>query len=182
MSNPSWQPIPWQQQAQGSSPSMLAAHADRERAVDVLKAGFSEGRMPQDEYERRVERAYQARTVGELSLLVADLPQGPMGMQPTAMAGAPVPRTFMPAPLPPPVTNGKAVGAMVCGVLTTMTMGLTGIPAVILGHTARSEIRRTGEGGDGFALAGIILGWLSVAGWAAFLALIMLLEVSSSGV
>ncbi|MEI5523982.1 DUF1707 and DUF4190 domain-containing protein [Streptomyces brasiliscabiei] len=161
---------------------MLAAHADRERAVDVLKAGFSEGRMPQDEYERRVERAYQARTVGELSLLVADLPQGPMGMQPTAMAGAPVPRTFMPAPLPPPVTNGKAVGAMVCGVLTTMTMGLTGIPAVILGHTARSEIRRTGEGGDGFALAGIILGWLSVAGWAAFLALIMLLEVSSSGV
>ncbi len=178
MSNPSWQPIPWQQ-AQGSSPSMLAAHADRERAVDVLKAGFSEGRLPQDEYERRVERAYKARTVGELSLLVADLPQGPSGMQPTAM-GAPVPRTFMPAPLPPPVTNGKAVGSMVCGVLTTMTMGLTGIPAVILGHTARAEIRRTGEGGDGFALAGIILGWLSVAGWAFFLVLIAVLETSAN--
>lgn len=178
MSNPSWQPIPWQQ-PQGNGPSMLAAHADRERAVDVLKAGFSEGRLPQDEYERRVERAYRARTVGELSLLVADLPQGPSGMQSTVM-GAPVPRTFMPAPLPPPMTNGKAVGSMVCGVLTTMTMGLTGIPAVILGHTARAEIKRTGEGGDGFALAGIILGWLSVAGWAFFLVLIAVLETSAT--
>ncbi|HSX98402.1 MAG TPA: DUF1707 domain-containing protein, partial [Streptomyces sp.] len=56
MSNPSWQPMPWQQ-AQGSSPSLLAAHADRERAVDVLRAGFGEGRLQQDEYERRVERA-----------------------------------------------------------------------------------------------------------------------------
>jgi hypothetical protein len=179
VSNPSWQPIPWQQ-AQGSSPSMLAAHADRERAVDVLKAGFSEGRLPQDEYERRVERAYKARTVGELSLLVADLPQGPSGMQPTAMAHmAPmVPRTFMPAPVPPPLTNGKAVGSMVCGVLTTMTLGLTGIPAVILGHTARAEMKRTGEGGEGFALAGLILGWLSVAGWAFFFLLIMIAETS----
>ncbi|WP_371577736.1 DUF1707 and DUF4190 domain-containing protein [Streptomyces sp. NBC_01314] len=178
MSNPSWQPIPWQQ-GQGNSPSLLAAHADRERAVDVLKAGFSEGRLPMDEYERRVERAYKARTVGELSLLVADLPQGPSGMQPTAMAPM-VPRTFMPAPVLPPPTNGKAVGSMVCGVLTTMTLGLTGIPAVILGHSARSEIKRTGEGGEGFALAGIILGWLSVAGWVFFIMLMMIAGASSS--
>jgi hypothetical protein len=89
----------------------------------------------------------------------------------------------MPAPVPPPPTNGKAVGAMVCGVLTTMTMGLTGIPAVILGHTARSEIKRTGEGGEGFALAGLILGWLSVAGWAFFLAIMIIAGVASeSGV
>lgn len=181
MSNPSWQPMPWQQ-AQGSGPSMLAAHADRERAVDVLKAGFSEGRLPQDEYERRVERAYQARTVGELTLLVADLPQGPTAAQPSVMAPMPpmVPRTFMPAPVLPPPTNSKAVGAMVCGVLTTMSLGLTGIPAVILGHTARAEMKRTGEGGEGFALAGLILGWLSVAGWAFFLLVLMIAGVSSS--
>ncbi|WP_338900329.1 DUF1707 and DUF4190 domain-containing protein [Streptomyces sp. TG1A-60] len=174
--------MPWQQ-AQGSSPSLLAAHADRERAVDVLRAGFSEGRLQQDEYEKRVERAYTARTVGELTLLVADLPQGPSAAQPTVMGGAPVPRTFMPAPMPPPPTNGKAVGSMICGVLTTMTMGLTGIPAVVLGHTARAEMKRTGEGGEGFALAGIILGWLSVAGWALFLALMVIAgTASNSGV
>src|SRR5688572_3558720 len=52
--------------------SMLASHADRERAVDVLRAGFGEGRMEQTEFEKRVARAYAARTVGELALLVSD--------------------------------------------------------------------------------------------------------------
>ncbi|MFJ8106777.1 DUF1707 and DUF4190 domain-containing protein [Streptomyces sp. NPDC096132] len=161
---------------------MLASHADRERAVDVLRAGFSEGRLQQDEFNKRVERAYQARTVGELQLVISDLPQGPMAVQPTLAAppafGPPVPRTFLPAP--PPPTNGKAVGSMVCGVLTTMTAGLTGLPAVILGHKARAEIRRTGEGGDGFAMAGLILGWLSVAGWAFFVMIMVLAAVSST--
>lgn len=175
MSNPSWQPAQWQpaqwqaQQAQGS-PSLLAAHADRERAVDVLRAGFGEGRLQQEEFEKRVARAYQARTVGELSLLVADLPQGPSAAQPVMQPGM-VPRTFMAAP--PLGTNGKAVGSMVCGVLSSMTLGLTGLPAVILGHAARAEIRRTGEQGDGFAIAGLILGWLSVAGWALLLTVLV---------
>ncbi|MEU6576019.1 DUF1707 and DUF4190 domain-containing protein [Streptomyces sp. NPDC046805] len=166
-------PSPWQPWQQQSSPSMLASHADRERAVDVLRAGFSEGRLQQAEFDRRVGRAYEARTVGELALLVADLPQGPLAIPPSVSPPqlfAPVPRTFLPAP----PTNGKAVGALVCGVLTMVTAGLTGIPAVVLGHSARAEIRRTGEGGDAFALAGLVLGWLSVAGWAAFLTILIL--------
>ncbi|NEB81109.1 DUF1707 and DUF4190 domain-containing protein [Streptomyces sp. SID14478] len=141
---------------------MLAAHADRERAVDVLRAGFAEGRLPQGEYEKRVERAYQARTVGELSTLVADLPQGPVPQQ-QAYPMAPVPRTFL--PVPPPATNGKAIGALCCGVGTFFTMGFSAIPAVVLGHMARNEIRRTGEQGDGMAVGGLVLGWLSVVGW-----------------
>ncbi len=171
-------PSPWQPWQGQSSPPMLAAHADRERTVDVLRAGFAEGRLQQPEFERRVARAYEARTVGELSLIVADLPQGPVSVQPSVPQPygypAQIPRTFLAAP---PPTNGKAVGAMVCGVLTTMTMGITGIPAVILGHTARAEIRRTGEGGEGFAMAGLVLGWLSVAGWALFLAIVFLAAV-----
>ncbi|MEU0675951.1 DUF1707 and DUF4190 domain-containing protein [Streptomyces sp. NPDC006172] len=157
---------------------MLASNADRERTVDVLRAGFAEGRLQQAELDSRVTRVYQARTVGELSLVVADLPQGPVAVQPALHAyPTAVPRTFLPAP--PPPTNGKAIGAMVCGVLTTVTAGITGIPAVILGHSARAEIRRTGQGGDGFALAGLIMGWLAVAGWA-FILGIMLLAVGSS--
>ncbi|MFJ8821650.1 DUF1707 and DUF4190 domain-containing protein [Streptomyces sp. NPDC102467] len=174
MSHPSWQSAPWPPQ-HGQQPSMLAAHADRERAVDVLRAGFAEGRMPQGEYEKRVERAYQARTVGELSVLVADLPQGPVPQQqmqmPMPMMGAPVPRTFLPAPPLPAPTNGKAVGALACGVTAVFSVGLTGIPAVVLGHMARAEIRRSGEQGDGMAVAGLVLGWLSVAGWVLFLTL-----------
>lgn len=168
-------PTPWQPWQGQSGSSMLASHADRERAVDVLRAGFGEGRLDQGEFEKRVGRAYAARTVGELTVLVGDLPQGPVPM--TAGSGAVVPRTFL--PVPPAATNGKAVGALVCGVLTVLTLGATGIPAVILGHSARSEIRRTGEGGEGLAMTGLVLGWLSVAGWALFLMLFMVALVAS---
>ena len=176
VSNPSWQPAPWPPQ-HGGQPSMLAAHADRERAIDVLRAGFAEGRLPQGEYEKRVERAYQARTLGDLNVLVADLPQGPVPQQ--TFHGAPpiVPRTFLPV-LPPP-TNGKAIGALSCGVATFFTAGATGIPAVILGHMARKEIRRTGEQGDGMAVGGLVLGYLSVAAWV-FLTIVIIAAVSSS--
>lgn len=180
-------PTPWQGQGQGPQPwhgqggaSMLAATADRERAVDVLRAGFAEGRLREDELEKRVARAYDARTVGELMLLVADLPQGPQAtvVQVPPPGFRPVPPTFLPAPLPP--TNGKAVGALVCGLLIVPTLGLTGIPAVILGHTARAEIRRTDEVGDGLALTGLVFGWLAVSAWTLFLMLLVVAGASSN--
>ncbi|MGW0613092.1 DUF1707 and DUF4190 domain-containing protein [Streptomyces sp. NPDC002788] len=167
---PSWQP--WQG---SSAPSMLASHADRERAVDVLRAGYGEGRMEHDEFEKRVARAYAARTVGELALLVSDLPQGPL-VEPAGVV--PVPRTFV--PVARPRTNGKAVAAGVCGLLCLPSMGLTGIPAVVLGHVARAEIRSRGELGDGLALTGLVLGWLSTAGWALVLVLLMVVSAVAS--
>ncbi|WP_328753366.1 DUF1707 and DUF4190 domain-containing protein [Streptomyces sp. NBC_00285] len=154
---------------------MLASHADRERAVDVLRAGYGEGRLEKEEFDRRVGRAYAARTVGELALLVADLPQGPVPQ--VAAAVTAVPRTFLPAPRPR--ANGKAVGAAVCGLLCVPTFGFTGIPAVILGHTARTEIERTGESGDGLALTGLVFGWLSIAAWAVLLTLLIAVGLAS---
>lgn len=49
---------------------------------------------------------------------------------------------------------------------------------MILGHKARAEIRRSGERGDGQAVAGLVLGWLSIGGWAFFLLLMMLAVLS----
>lgn len=37
------------------------------------------------------------------------------------------------------------------------------IVAIITGHMARGQIRQTGEGGSGLALAGLILGYLHLA-------------------
>jgi hypothetical protein len=39
---------------------------------------------------------------------------------------------------------------------------LSGIPAIILGHVARSRINRSGEQGAGLALAGLILGYVGL--------------------
>ncbi|MGY5127776.1 DUF1707 and DUF4190 domain-containing protein [Streptomyces nigrescens] len=154
---------------------MRASHADRERTVDVLKAGFAEGRLQQPEYEQRLTRAYKAQTHAELQMLVADLPQGPVPQAQFVPQRPMVPATFMPMQMPMPVTtNSSATGALVCGIMTPVTWGLTAIPAVILGHKARAEIRRSGERGDGQALTGLILGWLAIGGWALFLLVFIL--------
>jgi hypothetical protein len=60
------------------NPSWLAATADRERTVGVIRAGFAEGRLTQEELGERVAQAYAARTYAELWALTADLPAGPL--------------------------------------------------------------------------------------------------------
>lgn len=40
------------------------------------------------------------------------------------------------------------------------------ILGVIFGHLARAQIRRTGEAGDGMALAGLVIGYAAIAAWA----------------
>jgi competence protein ComGC len=70
--------------------------------------------------------------------------------------------------LPPvePQTDGKATASLVLGILSMTCFGfLTGIPAVILGHMSRSNIKKSmGKlKGDGMALAGLIMGYISVA-------------------
>ena len=44
--------------------------------MGVLRAGFTEGRLTQDELDDRVARAYAARTYGQLWELTSDLPAG----------------------------------------------------------------------------------------------------------
>jgi hypothetical protein len=136
--------------------SMRAGSADRERAVDVLMAGFTVGRLTQDEYNDRMGRAYSARTYGELTTLTADLPAGAMPViWPTA---TPVYQPAMP-------TNSLARASLILGVAEFFSMGLTAIPAVICGHLAKSEMRQTGQRGDGMATAGLVLGYMAIIFW-----------------
>src|SRR5665811_2023834 len=58
---------------------LRSAQADRERAIDVLKAAFVEGRLDKDEYAGRVGRVYTSVIYAELAELTADLPVGPLG-------------------------------------------------------------------------------------------------------
>ena len=70
-----------------------------------------------------------------------------------------------PAPSTVRSTNGFAVAALVLGILGwTMLPVLGSIGAIIFGHLARGQIRRANgaQDGDGLALAGLILGWVSV--------------------
>ncbi len=69
-------------------------------------------------------------------------------------------------PLPQAQTDGKATTSMILGILSLLCFSiLTGIPAIILGHMSRSNIRKSVGRlkGEGMALAGLILGYVSVA-------------------
>jgi hypothetical protein len=158
-----------QQAGLGGPPGMLAAAADRERAVDVLKAAFGEGRITKDEFDYRVNQVAQARTYADLGVVIADLPAGPLGGVSQYQGGLPAT-----APYYPPArqtTNGLAVGSLVCALL-----GIS-LPAVIMGHIARNQIRERNEGGDGLAIAGLVIGWLGIA----FYALMFIAAIVAAG-
>jgi hypothetical protein len=151
-------------------PGMRAANADRDRALDVLKAGFAEGRLTKGEYDDRAARVFAARTYGEVASLIADLPAGPFG-GPVRYAGAVQPLRA--------AVNSTAVAALTCGIAVFLTMGLTAIPAIVLGHSARRQVRATGERGDGIALTGVALGWAGIVLLA--IAVFGLVAVSATG-
>lgn len=168
---------PWGEPSPQSA--MRAAHADRDRTIDVLKAAYAEGRLSMEEYEQRHEAASHSQTYGQLSALVADLPSGPVA-PPAAFDRRPVPQTFQ-AYAPPPVpyppyqvrsTNGLAV--------TSMVLGLSGLslPAVVTGHIARSQIRQRNQDGDWAAIVGLVVGYLGSAFWSLVIVLPILVAAS----
>jgi Domain of unknown function (DUF4190)/Domain of unknown function (DUF1707) len=152
-----------------AQPGMRAASADRDRTIDVLTAAYGEGRLTKEEFDTRCARVLSAKTYADLAAVVGDLPAGPFN------AVAPYHAGYYPVPQPP--TSGVAVASLICGIAEFFTLGIAAVPAVILGHVARANIKRTGERGDGLAIAGLVLGYLGIACWALFL--VVLLAASS---
>jgi len=52
---------------------LRASDADRDRVLAMLGEAMSDGRLTQEEHAERVQRAFSARTLGELAALTADL-------------------------------------------------------------------------------------------------------------
>jgi hypothetical protein len=117
-------------------PQLRAADTDREWTLSYLRTAYAEGRLSHELYDTRVGQALTAQTFGELDAVLVDLPRPG-----------------------PPATNQLAIASLVCGAAQFLLGPLPTIPAIVLGHMARSQIRRTHEAGDGMALAGLLLGW-----------------------
>ncbi|CAM5730826.1 hypothetical protein MAUB1S_02430 [Mycolicibacterium aubagnense] len=64
---------------------------------------------------------------------------------------------------PVPKTNGLAIASLVCSLLGLATCAATSILGVIFGHLAKSQIKQSGEEGEGMALAGLIVGYIGLA-------------------
>ena len=55
-------------------PRMRASDADRDRTASLLREHHAEGRLTAEEFHERLDRAYAAKTLGDLDELLADLP------------------------------------------------------------------------------------------------------------
>jgi Domain of unknown function (DUF4190) len=82
-------------------------------------------------------------------------------------------------PSPARRTNRWAIAALVCGVGQFLVGTPAAIVAIVAGHKARGQIRRTGEGGFGMARAGLILGYVGLA--LTLLAIVVILLLTLSG-
>lgn len=59
----------------GRASQIRAADADREQTAERLRKAHAEGRLDIDEFQERLERCYEAKTLGQLGELVRDLPR-----------------------------------------------------------------------------------------------------------
>ncbi len=119
---------------------LRASRADREQAIDALKAAFVQGRLTKDEFDARLGQTFAARRYAELATITADIPAGLAGAQPSREP-------------PRPVNNAVRWGAS--GVIT---------PAILAAAFVVSSLR----GGDGYAVVALLaacayfLFWLSI--------------------
>lgn len=150
---------------------MRTAAADRERAIDVLKAAFAEGRLDMDEYTDRVGQAHTSKTYAELAALTADLPVGPLGTLPVPAAQVPAVLPVQP-PVPtvnahvaaPPERSGISVLAVMSlilalfGAYAPAAGNLAGLPAALLGLFALPATTGGRKHGRILAIIGIVIG------------------------
>ncbi|HEY7429403.1 MAG TPA: DUF1707 and DUF4190 domain-containing protein [Streptosporangiaceae bacterium] len=127
-----------------SRAQLRVSDADRDWVTEYLKVAFTDGRLTKEDHDLRVGRALASKTYADLDAIMADLH---------------VPR---PMPMPRPPTNQLAIASLACGLGQFLLGPIPTIPAIVLGHVARHQIRRTGEDGAGLALAGLLLGWAAV--------------------
>ena len=74
----------------GALGRLRTSHADRERAIGVLKAAFVQGRLTKDVFDLRVGQVFASRTYADLDVLTADLPDEVTSAQsPAERAGEP---------------------------------------------------------------------------------------------
>jgi hypothetical protein len=136
---------------------MRSSSADRERAIDVLKAAFAEGRLTRDEFEERSGQVLRSQTYAQLAALTADLPVGPLGalMLPQQPYPQQVPYRVA---VPRQPVNSLAVAALVCSLIP----GLPAAAGVVTALVAHRQIRQTGERGEGIATAAFLIGTFSL--------------------
>jgi hypothetical protein len=76
--------------------------------------------------------------------------------------------------IPPRKTNGFAIAALVNGLVGitffwTVFLGVCSVLGIVFGHVSLSQLKVSGHEGRGMAMAGLVLGYVSLGFWALIL-------------
>src|SRR5512135_856024 len=121
---------------------MRASDADRDRVTSLLREHHAAGRLTAEEFHERMERAMEAKTLGELDELMTDLPAIDLYQLPDASLRRHPPRpgaSLLPADAgrrgdPARFTPGTvAMGAW--AVVTSALVAIWAVAAVVGGGT-----------------------------------------------
>ena len=135
---------------------LRASDADRERFVEALGRHHADGRLTTEELAERTERAYAARTLGDLDALATDLPALP--------ASAPPGRRPAPPPLPPRLrpAGPRRAAAKANLLRSIMWYGLLSAFLVVIWAISGSDVFWPVWPILGFML---LLGWQAISLW-----------------
>jgi Domain of unknown function (DUF1707) len=119
-------------------PRIRASDADRDRTATLLREHHAAGRLTAEEFADRMDKALEAKTVGELDELLADLPAIDLYQLPDASLRRVPPRSgqsLLPVDPDRPASpvkftpGGVAIGAW--GVVTAALVAIWAVTAVI---------------------------------------------------
>jgi hypothetical protein len=115
-----------------TDPRIRAADADRDRAAEALREHHAAGRLSIEEFQERLDRVYEAKTLGELDALMSDLPAIDLYQLPI-----PAGQRFIPPRPPAPRSHGRmspawraawagwASVSLLCVVIWLITVGVS---------------------------------------------------------
>jgi len=95
---------------------LRVSYAEREQAIEVLKAAFVQGWLTKDEFDARAGQALTARTYADLAAVTAGFPAGPAASRPLGKAGR--------MEAPPSGSTELKTGVRVIIATTVLTAGL----------------------------------------------------------
>lgn len=104
-----------------SDAQIRAADEDRERIAAALGVHYTAGRLTLEEFQDRLDRAYAAKTLGELDGLMTDLPGSDLSPPPGPAGGeAPLPQRRVPGTVQ--VSDGRRAAVRQFWLAVTVTV------------------------------------------------------------
>lgn len=146
---------------------MRVSDAERESVAARLRDALEAGRLDLPEFDQRSRDLYEAQTYAEVNRLLEDLPSAALAVP--ASEEAEVVKPGPPEQAPPGrMENGMGIAALATGVMSVVNPFPFPVLAIVFGSIGMSKAKQGKADNGSAALAGMILGAVSIPLWVLF--------------